>query len=58
MDRERFEREIVPNGEPAVFRGLVAEWPMVKAAKDGAEVLGQMLRFCATDEPFQAWFAP
>jgi len=58
MDRERFEREIVPKGQPAVFRGLVAEWPMVKAAKDGAEVLGQMLRFCATDEPFEAWFAP
>ena len=58
MDRERFEREIVPKGEPAVFRGLVADWPVVKAAKDGPEPLAQMLRFAATDEPFQAWFAP
>jgi len=58
MDRERFEREIVPKGEPAVFRGLVADWPVVRAAKDGPEVLVQMLQFAATDEPFQAWFAP
>ncbi len=58
MDRARFEREIVPKGEPAVFRGLVADWPVVRAAKDGAEALAEMLRFAATDEPFQAWFAP
>src|SRR5580765_1372153 len=57
MDRERFEREIVPKGEPAVFRGLVADWPVVRAGKDGPEALAQMLRFAATDEPFQAWFA-
>ena len=58
MDRERFEREIVPKGEPAVFRGLVADWPPVRAAKDGPEELAGMLRFAATDEPFQGWVAP
>jgi Cupin-like domain len=58
MERERFEREIVPKGEPALFRGLVADWPLVKAAKDGVEPLVEMLRFAATDEPFQAWFSP
>jgi hypothetical protein len=58
MDRERFEREIVPKGEPAVFRGLVADWPPVRAAKDGPKELAGMLRFAATDEPFQAWVAP
>src|SRR4051812_28356915 len=58
MERERFEREIVPKGEPAVFRGLVADWPVVRAAKDGPEALARMLSFAATDEPFQAWFAP
>src|ERR1044072_7926628 len=58
MDRERFEREIVPKGEPAVFRGLVADWPPVRAAKDGPDALAEMLRFAATDEPFQAWIAP
>jgi hypothetical protein len=58
MDRARFEREIVPKAEPAVFRGLVEDWPVVKASKDDTEALADMLRFCATDEPFQAWFAP
>jgi len=58
MDRARFEREIVASGEPAVFRGLVDGWPVVRAAKDGPEALAGMLRFAATDEPFQAWFAP
>ena len=48
MDRERFEREIVPKGEPALFRGLVADWPVVRAAKDGPEVLAQMLSFAAS----------
>lgn len=57
MDRERFEREIVPKGEPAVLRGLVDEWPVVKAAKEGPEALAGLLRFASTDEPFQTWFA-
>ena len=58
MDRARFEREIVPKGEPAVFRGLVDDWPPVRASKDGAEEIAGMLRFAANDEPFQAWIAP
>jgi hypothetical protein len=56
MDRERFEREIVPRGEPAVLRGLVADWPVVQAAKRGDEPLADVLRGAATDEPFEAWF--
>ena len=58
MDRATFDREIVPKGEPALFRGLVADWPAVRAARDGDEPLAEMLKFAATDEPFQAWFAP
>jgi len=58
MERERFEREIVPKREPAVFRRLVDDWPAVRAAKDGPEPLAEMLRYSATDEPFEAWFAP
>src|SRR4051794_13214069 len=56
MDRERFEREIVPKGEPAVLRGLVADWPVAAAARDGDEELAGFLRKAATDEPFEAWF--
>jgi hypothetical protein len=58
IDRERFEREIVPKGEPAVLRGLVAEWPLIAAAKQGDEALAQFLRDAAVDEPFEAWFGP
>ena len=56
MDRERFEREIVPRGEPAVLRGLVADWPIVAAAGEGDEALAAFLRGAASGEPFEAWF--
>jgi hypothetical protein len=56
VDRERFEREIVPKGEPAVLRGLVAEWPIVEAGKQSDEALAEILRSAASDEPFEAWF--
>jgi hypothetical protein len=56
VDRERFEREIVPKGEPAVLRGLVADWPVVAAAKQSDDALAEFLRGAATDEPFEAWF--
>ena len=58
MDRARFEREIVPKGEPAVIRGLVADWPVIAAAKAGDEALAAFLREAASDEPFEAWFGP
>jgi hypothetical protein len=56
MERERFEREVVPRGEPAVIRALVADWPIVRAAKLGDEALAAYLRGAAADEPFEAWF--
>jgi hypothetical protein len=56
IDRERFEREIVPTSEPAVLRGLVAEWPVVAAARQGDDALAGVLRGAASDEPFEAWF--
>jgi hypothetical protein len=58
IDRERFEREVVPKGEPAVLRGLVVEWPLVAAAKQSDEALAEFLRGAANDEPFEAWFGP
>jgi hypothetical protein len=30
MDRARFEAEIVPAGQPVVFRGLAADWPLIR----------------------------
>lgn len=58
VDRGRFEREIVPNGEPAVLRGLVSDWPIVETARQGDEALVAFLRAAAADEPFEAWFGP
>jgi len=58
VDRERFETEIVPRGRPAVLRGLVADWPPVRAARDGDEALAEFLRAASSGEPFEAWFGP
>src|SRR5438105_3996937 len=54
VDRKRFEREIVPRGEPAVIRRLVADWPIVRAAEAGD--IAEFLSSAASPEPFEAWF--
>jgi hypothetical protein len=56
VDRETFERDIVPKGEPAVFRGLLSDWPAVQAASRGDEALADFLRSAASPEPFETWF--
>ena len=56
MDRATFERDIVPKGEPAVFRGMMSDWPVVQAARHGDEELARLLHSAATQEPFEAWF--
>lgn len=56
VDREQFEREIVPGGRPAVMRGLCANWPAVAAGAEGEETLVAYLRGHANSEPFQTWF--
>lgn len=33
VDRARFENEIFPAGKPVIMKGLVADWPAVKAAQ-------------------------
>jgi hypothetical protein len=58
VDRDRFEREIVPRGEPAVLRGLVTHWPVAAAAKHGDAALADFLGRAANEEPFEAWFGP
>lgn len=56
VGREQFEREIVPSGKPTVLRGLVADWPLVKAASEGDQAIADALRSAASDQPFEAWF--
>jgi hypothetical protein len=57
-DRVRFEREIVPAGRPAVLRGLVRDWPIVKAGRTSPEALAAWLRTHATGAAAEAWFGP
>lgn len=37
VDRRRFDEEIRPTGQPAVLRGLAADWPAVAAARRSPE---------------------
>ena len=39
MSRARFEAEVVPASRPAVMRGLVADWPLVAAGRQGLQAL-------------------
>jgi cupin-like protein len=48
---EQFRSEILPLGQPAVLRGIAADWPLVRAAKAGAEQWMAMLSASANDEP-------
>ena len=58
INRARFEAEIVPAGRPAVLRGLVADWPVVAAARESAQTLADYLIARASDTPAEAWFGP
>jgi hypothetical protein len=43
VDRERFEREIVPAARPVVLRGLVDDWPAAKFGCESAEAICRYL---------------
>jgi hypothetical protein len=44
VDRALFEREIVPRHEPALLRGLVADWPAVQRARESDQALAAWLK--------------
>ena len=59
IDRDRFEREIVPAGRPVVLKGLVADWPAVAAGREGRmEALGAYLTRFETPQPVKAFLGP
>lgn len=55
VDRARFETEIVPAGRPAVLRGLVADWPIVQAARTSDEALADYLRGFDSGKPVRTF---
>jgi hypothetical protein len=58
LDRETFRREIVARSEPAVLRGLVRDWPAVRAARaSNAEAAAYLQRF-DRGAPLEAFVGP
>ncbi len=57
VDREAFEREIIPAARPVVLRGLVADWPAARAGARSPEALTAYLSGFATDSPAETWVA-
>lgn len=51
VDRRRFDEEIRPAGQPAVLRGLAAEWPAVAAARASDEALVDYLKARRRPDP-------
>lgn len=51
MDRETFDQVVRPAAEPLLIKGLVSDWPIVKAAQEGDAALLSYLAARATQIP-------
>jgi Cupin-like domain len=56
-DRARFARAIVPEGHPAVFRGLVRSWPIFSAASQSIGALAAYLKRLDSGQPVSTMLA-
>jgi len=54
VTRERFEQEIVPRAQPAILRGVVADWPAVAKARESALAVAQYLAQVDNGTPVDA----
>lgn len=57
VDAARFRDEVLPIGQPVVFRGLVKDWPVVRAGADPVALAAYMKRF-DQGAPIGALFGP
>ena len=55
IDREVFEREVLPAYSPVVLRGQVADWPVVRAGLEGDDVLAAWLKARSTNAPVETF---
>lgn len=55
---KRFHEEIVAAAQPAVLRGLVRNWPLVQAGREGPEALCRYLRPFDRGQSARAMLAP
>lgn len=51
VDRQRFQKEIVPANRPVVLKGVAASWPAVTLARHSDAALIQYLKSCDTGVP-------
>jgi len=58
VDEAAFKSEIVPRYRPAVLRGLVADWPAVRHARESAESIDRYLRGFAHGGPVDTLIMP
>jgi hypothetical protein len=58
VDADRFHGEIVPAARPVAFRGLVAHWPAVAAARQGDAALFDYLSRFDRQEPVGTLIVP
>jgi hypothetical protein len=51
VTKEIFKKEIIPMGEPAVFRGFVKDWAMVKKSKESDRAVSHYIKSFDRGEP-------
>jgi hypothetical protein len=54
-DRLSFEQDVAGAGRPALFKGLVSQWPAVQAAADSPRALGDYLLGHHTGRPLSTY---
>lgn len=58
VSRAMFETQILPAQRPAMLRGLVADWPLMRASDGDAAALFRLLARRAADRAVQVMVAP
>ncbi|MFT5774418.1 cupin-like domain-containing protein [Hyphomonas sp.] len=58
VTQEMFRNEIYPAAEPVIMRGLVADWPSVKAAQTSDETLISYMKNLYTGHPVEFLLGP
>lgn len=51
VDRQSFVEKVLSAGQPVVMRGLIGDWPLVRAAAAGPATLAAAIRAFDTGEP-------
>src|SRR6187551_1003683 len=44
VDLKKFREEVVPSARPVVLKGLLNDWPAVRAAREGPRALADFIR--------------